>query len=435
MDRVGPIISRMREPISRDARLALDLALTIRHDGSGGVADDLTDPAGLTAWVRAHPEALSAGAHNRPDDQGAAPHPDDSDRHAAGFTADAAQLTAVRALRAAVRALFARAVHPDEPSPADAARLMPLPEAVRHLNEAAARTPTMPALDWPEGAVPVVHRRPVDAGDDLTAALAHAVIAFLASPDRDRLRACHAPRCVRYFLKEHPRQEWCEPSCGNRARVARHHQRHKATARTGRDPPEWSDTTSGTGRQPGHPVRRPPRTSQAGARTMGDMSFLRRRSATPAGPDFDVLAMDPGDWPGNLGAGLLPAPDGTCQGVFLRYDLFGGRGPAMIIGNLPEGSPAREVPEGEVPFEVAQLLLALENDEEVTVVSTEDVPVMQGDNLLIVRRVKLSESRISCVQFDRSDNVLVTIAAWDRPITDDLYALLKPLPAELFQQG
>ncbi|CAL9359332.1 hypothetical protein SUDANB108_00626 [Streptomyces sp. enrichment culture] len=167
----------------------------------------------------------------------------------------------------------------------------------------------------------------------------------------------------------------------------------------------------------------------------GGMSFLRRRSATPAGPDFDVLAMDPGDWPGNLGAGLLPAPDGTCQGVFLRYDLFGGRGPAMIIGNLPEGSPARDVPEGQVPFEVGQLLLALENDEEVTVVGTEDVPVMQGDNLLIVRRVKLSESRISCVQFDRSDNVLVTIAAWDRPITDDLYALLKPLPAELFQQG
>ncbi|MCN9240468.1 hypothetical protein NGF19_06615 [Streptomyces sp. RY43-2] len=165
------------------------------------------------------------------------------------------------------------------------------------------------------------------------------------------------------------------------------------------------------------------------------MSFLRRRSATPAGPDFDVLAMDPGDWPGNLGAGLLPAPDGSCQGVFLRYDLFGGRGPAMIIGNLPEGSPAREVAEGEIPFEVAQLLLALDNDEEVTVVGSEDIPVMQGDNLLIVRRLKLSEGRISCVQFDRSDNILVTIAAWDRPITDDLYVLLKPLPAELFQQG
>lgn len=184
------------------------------------------------------------------------------------------------------------------------------------------------------------------------------------------------------------------------------------------------------------PGRWPPSRHVTGRGTYhGGMSFLRRRNATPAGPDFDVLAMDPGDWPGNLGAGLLPAPDGTCQGVFLRYDLFGGRGTAMIIGNLPEGSVAREVAEGEVPFEVAQLLLALENDEEVTVVGSEDMPVLQGDNLLIVRRLKLSESRISCVQFDRSDGVLVTIAAWDRPITDDLYALLKPLPAELFQQG
>ncbi len=167
------------------------------------------------------------------------------------------------------------------------------------------------------------------------------------------------------------------------------------------------------------------------------MAFLRRRSsaAKPAGPDFDVLAMDPGDWPGDLGAGLLPGPDGSCQGVFLRYDLFGGRGPAMIIGNLPEGSPARDVPEGQPPFEVAQLLLALEHEEPVTVTEVEDAPVMQGDNLLIVRRLKLSESRVSCVQFDRSDNVLVTIAAWDRPISEDLYALLKPLPAELFQQG
>lgn len=165
------------------------------------------------------------------------------------------------------------------------------------------------------------------------------------------------------------------------------------------------------------------------------MSFLRRRSAVPAGPDFDVLAMDPGDWPGNLGAGLLPAPDGSCQGVFLRYDLFGGRGPAMVIGNLPEGSPARETVEGEVPFEVAQLLEALGHEEEVSVVETEDVPVMHDGNLLIVKRIKCSEGRISCVQFDRDDRVLVTIASWDRPITDDLYALLKPLPAEMFQQG
>ncbi|WP_165990186.1 hypothetical protein [Streptomyces sp. YIM 98790] len=163
------------------------------------------------------------------------------------------------------------------------------------------------------------------------------------------------------------------------------------------------------------------------------MSFLRRRSSTPAGPDFDVLAMDPGDWPGILGAGVLPGPDGSCQGVVLRYDLFGGRGPAMVIGNLPEGSPAREVAEDEVPFEVTQLMAALGMEEEVRATGSEQIPVMHDGNLLIVRRVLCSEGRIACVQFDRSDGVLVTIASWDRPITEDLYRLLKPLPAEMFQ--
>jgi hypothetical protein len=165
------------------------------------------------------------------------------------------------------------------------------------------------------------------------------------------------------------------------------------------------------------------------------MSFLRRRAAMPTGPDFDVLAMDPGDWPGNLCAVLLPGLDGSCQGIFLRYDLFGGRGPAMLIGNLPEKSPARELEEGQPPFAVAQLLVALGHDEPVQVTGTEDTPVMLGDSLLIVSRIKLTEGRITCSQFDRSDGVQVTIATWDRPITDDLYQLLKPLPAELFQQG
>jgi predicted RNA-binding Zn ribbon-like protein len=199
----------MEDSPSTDTRLVLDLALTVRHDGHGGLADDLADPAGLTAWVRAHPEVV----------------PD-----AAGFTADEAALAAVRDLRAAVRALFARAVRPGEPSPADAGRLMPVPEAVDRLNEAAARTPTVPVLHWADDAPPDVRPRAVQGDGELTAALAHAAIGFLAGPDRQRLRACHAPRCVRYFLKEHPRQEWCKPSCGNRARVARHHERQRRSA-------------------------------------------------------------------------------------------------------------------------------------------------------------------------------------------------------------
>jgi predicted RNA-binding Zn ribbon-like protein len=188
----------------QDAQLTLDLALTIRHDGNGGITDDLTDPASLKAWLRAHPGLVSDG-----------------------YTADAATLTAVRDLRAAVRALFAHSV-PGEPSRADAGRLLPVEEAVARLNRAAASVPTVPVLHWPD---PAVEHRPARGEDALTAVLARAAMAFLAGPDRDRLRACHAPRCVRYFLKDHPRQEWCKPSCGNRARVARHHERHKTPSR------------------------------------------------------------------------------------------------------------------------------------------------------------------------------------------------------------
>lgn len=197
----------MRDPISRDARLTLDLALTIRHEGTGGIADDLTDPAGLTAWVHARPDTLPGTGRCT-----AGPH----------------GLTAVRDLRTAVRTLFAHAVRPARPGPADTTRPLTVPEALRRLNEAAARTPTVLVLVRDEGGDPVVRRRPDPDGEDRpTAVLATAAIGFLASPERERLRACDAPRCVRYFLKEHPRQEWCKPSCGNRARVARHQERHR----------------------------------------------------------------------------------------------------------------------------------------------------------------------------------------------------------------
>ncbi|MFE3773968.1 ABATE domain-containing protein [Streptomyces sp. NPDC057579] len=191
-------------------RLALDLAVTIRHDGHGGVADDLADTAGLATWVRDHATALDCAEDGPP-------------------AADQALLTAVRELRAAVRSLFARAVRPGPPSPADAHRLLPEDQALARLNAAAARVPTAPRLLWEPDAPPVLRDLPLGsppAADRLTAALARAALAFLAGPDRERLRACPAPRCVRYFVKDHARQEWCKPSCGNRARVARHHARH-----------------------------------------------------------------------------------------------------------------------------------------------------------------------------------------------------------------
>ncbi|WP_189303008.1 CGNR zinc finger domain-containing protein [Streptomyces albospinus] len=192
------------------ARLALDLAVTLRHDGHGGVADDLADTAGLAAWV-AERAALLDGAQ----DLG---------------TPDESLLAAVRELRSAVRSLFARAVRPGPPSAADAHRLLPEDEAIRRLNAAAARVPTAPRLSWEPDAPPALRDLPAGtppAADRLTAALARAAISFLHGPDRELLRACPAPRCVRYFVKDHARQEWCTPSCGNRARVARHHERHR----------------------------------------------------------------------------------------------------------------------------------------------------------------------------------------------------------------
>ena len=43
-------------------------------------------------------------------------------------------------------------------------------------------------------------------------------------------RATHAPGCVLYFVQDHPRREWCSTACGNRARVARHYDRHHRQA-------------------------------------------------------------------------------------------------------------------------------------------------------------------------------------------------------------
>ncbi|MGW0928977.1 CGNR zinc finger domain-containing protein [Streptomyces sp. NPDC002644] len=199
-----------------ERRLALELAGTIRHDGVGGVADDLATVPGTTDWLRERSDALAG----LPPD---------------GLTADDRMRDEVVALRQAVRALFARAVRPAPPSPADAHRLMPADEALARLNAAAARAAVVPRLDWPPEGSPTALT--VAVGGDLTArvvaAVARDAIAFLGGPERELLRACTAPRCVRYFVRSHGRQEFCKASCGNRARAARHYRRRRADAEDG----------------------------------------------------------------------------------------------------------------------------------------------------------------------------------------------------------
>ena len=195
--------------------LALELASTIRHDGHGGVADDLTGVDGLAAWLDRNADLLGGDLDG------------DLDGDLGGATARAdEELRAdLVGLRAAVRSLFARAVAPGAPSKADANRLLSPDDALARLNAAA--LPHTTTLTWPPGEEPrLVRATRGTPRDRLLATVAGAAVEFLAGPDRARLRACPDPRCVRYFVKEHARQEWCKPSCGNRARVSRYYQRH-----------------------------------------------------------------------------------------------------------------------------------------------------------------------------------------------------------------
>jgi predicted RNA-binding Zn ribbon-like protein len=67
--------------------------------------------------------------------------------------------------------------------------------------------------------------RPRSARDVLAAVAAEG--ADLLTANDPCLRACLAPGCVLYFVKDHPRRAWCSPACGNRARAARHYARHR----------------------------------------------------------------------------------------------------------------------------------------------------------------------------------------------------------------
>ncbi|WP_112244214.1 CGNR zinc finger domain-containing protein [Kribbella monticola] len=197
--------------------LAFELAATIRHDGQGGVADLLATDRGLAEWVD-NIAPLASGVLGRPFDSSA-------------VTVDDDLRQALLAVRRAVRSLFARAVSPAPPSRADADRLLEPDAALAVLNKAADKLGTA-HLDWPEDGGPATtwSVRSSDPTALLVGAVGRSGIDFLISPDRARLRACPAARCVKYFLQDDPRQTWCSPSCGNRERVNRHYQRKHSTA-------------------------------------------------------------------------------------------------------------------------------------------------------------------------------------------------------------
>jgi predicted RNA-binding Zn ribbon-like protein len=101
-----------------------------------------------------------------------------------------------------------------------------LTDAVAVLNRACASAPAWSELTWSATPTRIVNRTP-DGPDGVLAQVAEDAVDLFTGPRRADLRACHGPGCVRYFLHDHPRREWCSSGCGNRARVARHYQRHR----------------------------------------------------------------------------------------------------------------------------------------------------------------------------------------------------------------
>jgi predicted RNA-binding Zn ribbon-like protein len=165
--------------------LAIDLANTLRVGRAGSAAaDPLADRAGLAAWLRA-----------------------------AGGPEDAGPVE-LQTLRGHVHALLTAAVS-RQPLP---------PAAVTAVNRAAATAPPFAQLEAGE----LVVRANASPADAFLAEIATAAITLVAGPDHDRLRRCTAPACGRWFLASRPRQTWCSPPCGNRARLARFHHRHRA---------------------------------------------------------------------------------------------------------------------------------------------------------------------------------------------------------------
>lgn len=135
------------------------------------------------------------------------------------------ELDTARGLRDALRRLAAHVT--TDTRPAAASAMSDLQDAVEQVNRVAARAPA-PVLTLHGqqlGQDVQVGVSPVAAG---LARVAEDAIQLLAGETATRLRACYAPGCVLYFVKTHPRRQWCSVACGNRARAARHYQRNRA---------------------------------------------------------------------------------------------------------------------------------------------------------------------------------------------------------------
>lgn len=167
---------------------------------TAGTHDELTDAAALHDWLTAVTDSGSV--------QLGKPTPD--------------ELNDALLLRDSLRRLAAYStadVRPSAQSP-----VTEVDDAVKAVNTLIADRPhtQLSVVDGQLRAVTALHSSPARSA---LAGLGQEAIELLTGPTAVKLRACNAPGCVLYFVKSHPRREWCSEACGNRARAARHYQR------------------------------------------------------------------------------------------------------------------------------------------------------------------------------------------------------------------
>lgn len=189
-------------PLLPDEPTPVRLMNTIWAD-AGGVHDDLMTQAALRDWLI----AVGYADADTPGEPG--PH----------------ELTSARRLRDSLRRLAAFCT--DDSRPAAQSPVRSVREAVQTVNAALTHLPR-PQLAIRDEKLQRGNTPPTSATTAALAEIADDAIELLTGANATKLHACQASRCVLYFVKSHPRREWCSHACGNRVRAARHYQRIRA---------------------------------------------------------------------------------------------------------------------------------------------------------------------------------------------------------------
>lgn len=209
-----------------DASLAIAFANTW-YAVRGKELEGLRTPAELASWLRRNVGGWDGGggadAHADADGgtsvDASAEADGDASAEADGGTISDTDLAAYQALRTAIRSAIHAVTEAEPASPAD----------LDALNKASASVPSWTTVTAQEdGTYTSTENTTRKDTRAALATIARATINLLSTPLREDLRACHAPGCVQYFLKDHPRREWCSTACGHRARAARHYTKQKA---------------------------------------------------------------------------------------------------------------------------------------------------------------------------------------------------------------